>query len=72
LSICLDRQGRSEIVSEATPDIVFDDEMAMPRLSTAFEVVAPMRSAGLLAESGRRDDRRRDRHQVGRLPGLQT
>jgi hypothetical protein len=50
------------MVSEATSDIVFEDEMAMPRLSTTFEVVAPMRSTGLLAESGRRDDRRRDRH----------
>jgi hypothetical protein len=60
------------MVSQAVLHVVFHDEMAMPRLSATFEVVTPVRSSRFLTEPGRGDDRSRNSHQVGRLPGLQT
>jgi hypothetical protein len=52
--------------------IVFDEEVAAPRLATAFEVIAPMSSSGFLAETRGSHDGCCHCHQVGRLPGLQT
>ena len=52
--------------------IVFDEEVAAPGPATAFEVIAPMRSSGFLAETRGSHDGCRYCHQVGRLPGLQT
>jgi hypothetical protein len=52
--------------------IVFDEKVATPGFTTAFEIVAPMGPSRFLAEAGRGYNGRRHRHQVGRLPGLQT
>src|SRR6187200_2861554 len=60
------------MVSQAVLRIVVHDEMAMPSLSATFEVVTPVRSSRFLTEPGRGDDRSRNSHQVGRLPGLQA
>jgi hypothetical protein len=52
--------------------IVFDEEVTPPDLATTLEVIAPMSPSGFLAQAGRGDDRRRNRHQIGGFPGLQS
>ena len=52
--------------------IVCDEEVTPPDLATTLEVIAPMSSSRFLSKASRGHHGRRNRHQVGSFPGLQT
>lgn len=53
-------------------NIMLGDEVATPLLTTALEVIPPVRSSGFLPEPGGGDNSGCHRHHVGALPGLQA
>jgi hypothetical protein len=66
------RKGRHKVMPQALLIIVCDEEVAPPDLATTLEVIAPMSPSRFLSKASRGHHGRRNRHQVGSFPGLQT